>query len=85
VSLSNYLETIDVIEQSKVSKIQLYKWYMIKERALYENLNKMMLGKQFFVGLFWMPLSQLERMNQALEDLKESKVKQTHIFSERRA
>jgi V-type H+-transporting ATPase subunit a len=49
----NYLTKINRMENSNASVIQLYKWFVIKEKALNENLNKLKMGDRLLVGLFW--------------------------------
>ena len=53
--IKSYIQTINVWEASQVSKIQLYKFHLIREKCIYENLNKLIKGNNFFIGAFWIP------------------------------
>lgn len=53
--LQNYLTSINSLEDSDCSAIQVYKWYLAKERSLYHALNKLKAGEKLLIGLFWLP------------------------------
>ena len=49
-----------------MSAIYIYKMFVAKEKALYENLNKMKKLHQSFMGYFWAPQDQEGRIRDAL-------------------
>ena len=67
--LQTYIRTINSLEATKISKIQLYKLYLIKEKVIYETLNMMRLGNKFFVGAFWIPSSNLSKLESSVTEL----------------
>ena len=71
--LQTYIKTISSLEASKISKIQLYKLYLIKERVIYETLNMMRLGNKFFVGAFWIPSSNLSKLEYSVSELSDKR------------
>lgn len=71
--IKGYIQALDNLEASQISRIQLYKWYMMKEKSLYENLNRMKSDKKFFIGLFWAPSAHLPMIQKSIENLHESK------------
>jgi len=71
--IRNYLMKINKMENMSTSVIQLYKWFVIKERALYENLNKLKIGTRLLVGLFWCPASQTRRVSDEIQKIKQDR------------
>jgi V-type H+-transporting ATPase subunit a len=55
--LRKYLISINALENSDVSALQVTKWYVVKERSLFSALNKLRTGDSLLVGLFWLPNS----------------------------
>jgi V-type H+-transporting ATPase subunit a len=66
----NYLTKVNKMENSDASVIQLYKWFVIKEKALNENLNKLKMGDRLLVGLFWCPASQTRYVSDEIQRIK---------------
>jgi V-type H+-transporting ATPase subunit a len=69
----NYLMKINRMENTDTSVIQLYKWFVIKEKALYESLNKLKMGDRLLVGLFWCPSSQTKFVSEEIQRIKENR------------
>ena len=79
--VDGYIKAINTLEGSQVSKIQLYKMFLLKEKILYENLNKMKLGKKFFVGAFWLPTAETGTLREKIRELQINKqIKSPQIF-----
>jgi hypothetical protein len=38
-----------------MSSLEVYKWFVSKEKALYFTLNNMKSGQTTFIGYFWSP------------------------------
>jgi TolA-binding protein len=53
--LKNYLTEINTMNSSDLSLIQIQKWYILKEKAIYKELNKLKNGDKILMGLFWCP------------------------------
>ena len=71
--LKKYLTGINLIEDSDGSALEVYKWFIIKEKSLYVALNKLKSGDKLLVGLFWLPNSQIEVMNQTIGAIREDR------------
>jgi V-type H+-transporting ATPase subunit a len=69
----NYLMKINRMDNTETSVIQLYKWFVIKEKALYENLNKLKIGDRLLVGLFWCPVSQTKNISEEIQKIKQDR------------
>ena len=39
----------------KVSALEVYKWFVAKEKNLYNQLNFMKQGQTTYIGFFWSP------------------------------
>ncbi len=48
--LKDFLETINRIEGSNTSLIMLYKWFILKEQAIYSTLNTLHYSDRLLVG-----------------------------------
>ena len=76
-----YLKAVDVLEGTQISRIQLYKLYLMKEKNLYENLNKMKQSQNLFVGVFWLPASEVENLRKEIIKFEEeSRIKPPQIY-----
>ena len=53
--LKDYLININRLEGSDSSLIMVYKWFILKEQAIYEALNTMDEDKNLVIGLMWCP------------------------------
>ena len=71
--LKKYLTTINAIDGSEGSAIQVYKWFIRKERSLYCSLNKLRDGDTLLVGLFWLPNSKIDNLKQTIGDIREDR------------
>lgn len=71
--VKKYLESINRAENTDASAIQIYKWFVIKEKALYENLNRLKMGDKLLVGLFWCPTSQTRHISDEIQRIKQDR------------
>jgi V-type H+-transporting ATPase subunit a len=71
--LHKYLVSINSLEGSDVSALQVTKWYVIKERSLFSAMNKLRIGDRLLVGLFWLPNSKIDEMNVKISDIREDR------------
>jgi len=38
-----------------VSKLEIYKWFVAKEKAIYHAMNMLKLTRKTFIGYMWIP------------------------------
>ena len=69
----NYLMKINKMENMSTSVIQLYKWFVLKEKELYNNLNKLKMGDRLLIGLFWCPTSQTQQVSDEIQKIKQDR------------
>ena len=43
------------LANDNVSSLEVYKWFVAKEKNLYFQLNSMKVGMQAYIGYFWSP------------------------------
>jgi V-type H+-transporting ATPase subunit a len=71
--LKKYLVTINSMEDTDVSVMKIYKWFITKEKLLYSNLNMLKSGNKLLVGLFWLPDSNREDLHKKISDIREDR------------
>ena len=71
--IRKYLYSINAFEESQVSSIQIYKWFIRKEKCLYTSLNKLKPGNTLLFGLFWLPDSKKDELNNKIMKIKEDR------------
>lgn len=82
--LKQYLVSINQISgdegpvAQRISAIEVYKWFVAKEKALYQSLNTMRAGPTAYIGFFWAPTSEEVALREVLQahpttDFKEFK------------
>lgn len=71
--MKKYLHAVNHKYQTFVSTIELYRWFMMKETGIYTSLNKMKKGDQFFMGLFWTPLTSKQKIREVIDKIKENR------------
>jgi V-type H+-transporting ATPase subunit a len=67
------LITINSLEDSDVSALKIFKWFIVKEKSLYATLNLLKSGKTLLIGLFWLPDSKVEDMHKKINDIREDR------------
>lgn len=55
LQLKQYLREINRVPDSEYSLIQIYKWIILKEKAIYSQLNRLKTGERLLMGLMWCP------------------------------
>lgn len=71
--LKKYLITINSMEDTDVSVMKIYKWFIAKEKLLYSNLNMLKSGDKLLIGLFWLPDSNKEDLHKKINDIREDR------------
>lgn len=56
---------------SEYSLIQIYKWFVVKEKAIFTELNKLQNREQIFMGLFWCPAKYRDTLEDKIYDIKQ--------------
>jgi V-type H+-transporting ATPase subunit a len=69
IQLKNYLIEINLMKESELSLIQIQKWYILKERAIYRELNKLKNGDKILMGLMWCPKKYREHLDRKLDEI----------------
>jgi len=65
--LRNYLVQINQIgNEQDVSALEVYKWFVAKEKAIYATINHMRQGKATYIGYLWLPTMQEDTIRNAL-------------------
>lgn len=72
--MKKYLTSINHIDGIRISPIIFFKWYVQKEKYLYEELNKFKPGDLLLFGLFWAPASHIGAIKNAIVQIKESNI-----------
>lgn len=49
-----------------ISILEVYKWYVAKEKAIYHAMNLLMPYKQVFIGYMWVPTEHETRLTEKL-------------------
>ena len=68
--LKDFMETINNLQGSEYSLIQIFKWYATQEKAIYSELNKLRAQDKVLVGYFWCPHKFRAQLEQAVYDIK---------------
>ena len=71
--LRQYLITINKLGDNEFSLLKVYKWFILKERAIYTELNKLKDGDKILMGLFWCPLYLKEDFERNLNNLRKER------------
>lgn len=71
--VQKYLEKVNTIDGVSTSALIFYKWFMVKERGLYQTLNKLKFGDKLLVGLFWTPISKTIMIDQKLNEMRQDR------------
>ena len=72
-NIKKYLYSINLLEDSNISAIILYKWFIIREKMINSALNYWKLGNKFIYGLFWAPQSETINIFSQIDDIKEDR------------
>jgi len=54
-------------EDADVSVLEIYKWFVAKEKAIYYALNQLKLHRQTFIGYMWIPSDKEAVVSQKLQ------------------
>ena len=68
--IRRYLQFQNAVENEDVSGFVVKRWFLIREKAIYNTLNKLKYGKQLTIGLYWIPASFKTLVDQCLQELR---------------
>lgn len=68
-----YLVMSNSMENEDTSTMNVYEWYVIKERTIYLTLDKLKKGDRLFFGLYWIPNTKIPMVNEAIYKMKEDR------------
>jgi len=75
--LKNYLAKINQLsEQSEeqVSALEIYKWVVVKEKALYHAMNNFRMDQKVYIGYFWCPKEDYPELQNRLASAPGTKI-----------
>jgi hypothetical protein len=73
MQLRGYLESFNRSD-NKYSEIQIMKWFIIKERIICQELNKLQDGgEKILTGLFWCPTKYRQILDQKIDEIRQRK------------
>lgn len=55
---------------SNQSLIELFKWFVIKERTIYVELNKLKCSDKILMGLFWCPTKYRDELEEKIFEIR---------------
>jgi hypothetical protein len=53
--------------REKISALEVYKWFVAKEKTLYHSLNNMKAGASAYIGFFWSPITEEGKIREVLQ------------------
>lgn len=69
--VKKYLVSVNTIGDGvEFSATIVLKWFIQKEKILYQTLNKLKYGDKLLVGLFWTPLAQVQAIREKVDEIK---------------
>ena len=69
--VKKYLVSVNTIGDGvEFSATIVLKWFIQKEKVLYQTLNKLKYGDKLLVGLFWTPLAQVQAIREKVDEIK---------------
>jgi len=73
--VNSFLLKVLIIDQNgNCSKIEEYKLFLLKEKTIFHNLNKLKMQNMIYTGRCWIPKYQKERVYKALSDMTKVKI-----------
>jgi V-type H+-transporting ATPase subunit a len=81
--LRTYLTQINTIggdqnQLKEISQLEILKWYVAKEKALYHSLNMFKQGQSMFIGFFWSPTFEKPQIFDAMRSFKSTRCVEVH-------
>lgn len=58
------------MESGEYSLIEIYKWFILKEKAIYMELNKLKSSEKILMGLCWCPEKLRIQLESKLDEIR---------------
>lgn len=58
------------MEGGSYSLLEIYKWFILKEKAIYIELNKLKYSEKILMGLLWCPTKFRHDLETKLDDIR---------------
>jgi hypothetical protein len=55
------------------SLIQIYKWFILKEKSIYIELNKLKDSEKILMGLFWCPAKLKDTLDSKIHQIRQQR------------
>jgi vacuolar-type H+-ATPase subunit I/STV1 len=55
--------------------MEVYKWFVAKEKAIYNAMNNMRQGNSLFIGYFWCPTASENELRQNLREFNSTEIR----------
>jgi hypothetical protein len=68
--LKDFLIKINQLNDTDYSLIQIFKWFVLKEKSIYVELNKLQSSDKILMGLFWCPLKYKNELEERLTQIR---------------
>lgn len=68
-----YLLMANDMENEDSAAMLVYEWYVVRERSIYLTLNRLRKGDKLFFGLYWIPNTKIQKVNEAINKMKENR------------
>lgn len=52
------------------SLLEIYKWFILKEKSIYIELNKLKFSEKILMGLLWCPTKYRQDLEEKLDDIR---------------
>lgn len=71
LQLRDFLININRFNDSNYSLIELFKWFVVKEKSIYVELNKLKYSDKILMGLVWCPTKYRGQMEDRIYKIRE--------------
>lgn len=68
--MKDFLIKINQLNDTDYSLIQIFKWFVLKEKSIYVELNKLQNSDKILMGLFWCPLKYKNELEDRLTQIR---------------
>ena len=58
------------MERSEYSLLKVFKWFILKEKSIYQEMNKLKNEEKILRGFFWCPAKLKPILEERLDDIK---------------
>ncbi|CDW71883.1 v-type atpase 116kda subunit family protein [Stylonychia lemnae] len=69
-SIKDYLIKINKMQGAEYSLLEIYKCFILKEKSIYIELNKLKFSEKILMGLLWCPTKFRQALDEKLDDIR---------------